>query len=132
MLDYSRSHRRMHGEGFVDDAPFAVVLEHREVVGITLAAPVIDDLDDCDIESDFEHGDLRIILRAWLRRGPFHYEFDERVQRIILEPSAIMTNQKTLRVERAPQLRFIGVKHAIKIVARHRNEFGMLPFTLGW
>ena len=59
----------MHGEGFADDAPFAVVLEHREVVGITLAEPVIDDLYDCDIESDFEHVDLRMMGRAWHRRG---------------------------------------------------------------
>ena len=123
----------MHGEGFVDDAPFAIVLEHREVVGITLAEPVIDDLYDCDIESDFEHVDLRIIGRACRRCGAFHYEFDERVQRIVFEPtSSIVAHQKTLRVECAPQLRFIGVEHAIKIVARDSNEFDMLPFGLGW
>ena len=46
--------------------------------------------------------------------------------------SSIVADLKRLRMERAPQLRFIGVEHAIKIVARHSNEFGMLPFTLGW
>jgi hypothetical protein len=121
----------MDGEGFVDDAPFAVMLEHREVVGKRSPNQSSTTFRTA-ISKVTSSTTISVLGRACCPRGPLHYKFDECVQRIVFELLAIMADQKTLRVERAPQLRIIGVEHTIKIIAGHSDEFGMLPFTLGW
>jgi len=51
-------HLRVHGKGLVDDAPVAVVLEHREVVRVAIAEPVVDDLDHRNIARDTNQNDM--------------------------------------------------------------------------